>query len=160
MINLFHFLLFLKVIATMMSLLSTHVILHYHRQLHYHEKNTNNSNINIAATNENCNNNLEGGHGTFMSEETHTNKKHGMKALGELSTGHLIVIVVSILLSMILYLAGAIVKSFEVTSSQGTDSETIQYSVTSIGLEVDDAYIDSSHTGTRFIQTMWFFLGE
>ncbi|OEU21392.1 hypothetical protein FRACYDRAFT_138831, partial [Fragilariopsis cylindrus CCMP1102] len=115
------------VVATMMSLLSTHVILHYHRKVNYHNNNNaNDSNINTARD--------------------------------RLSTGFVVVAAISLLLSMIVYLAGVIVKSFEVTSTRGTESESTSYSITSIGLEISNAYIDSSHAGTRFIQAMWFFL--
>ena len=142
----------------MMSLLSTHVILHYHRKVNYHNNNNaNDSNINTARD---SNDNLEeaGAHQLSTDIDVDTTEKHGMKALGGLSTGFVVVASISLLLSMIIYLAGVIVKSFEVTSTRGTESESTSYSITSIGLEISNAYIDSSHAGTRFIQAMWFFL--
>merc|ERR1712238_348781 len=48
------------VVATMMSLLSTHVILHFHRRVHYHA-NTNTNNNNINTSNDSIDNNLEAG---------------------------------------------------------------------------------------------------
>jgi hypothetical protein len=143
----------------MMSLLSTHVILHYHRNVNYHNNNninTTSSNINTASD---SNDNLEET-GVQLSTDIgdDTSEKHGMKALGGLSTGYVIVAAISLLLSMIIYLAGVIVESFEVTSTRGTESESTSYSITSIGLEIPKSYIDSSDLGTRFIQAMWFFL--
>jgi len=160
------------VVATMMSLLSTHVILHFHRRVHYHgntNTNNNNNNNNINTSNDSINNNLEAGDklsAEIVSQAvSHTNddnteaNKWGMKSIGGLSTGFITLAIVSILLSMVIYLAGVIVNSFEVTSTRGAVSESTSYSITSIGLEIPKAYIDSTHIGTRFIQAMWFFLG-
>jgi len=160
------------VVATMMSLLSTHVILHFHRRVHYNgntNTNTNNNNNNINTSNDSINNNLEAGNKlsadigshavSHANDDNSEAEKCGMKSLGGLSTRFISVAIVSILLSMVIYLAGVIVKSFEVTSTRGAVSESTSYSITSIGLEIPKAYIDTTHIGTRFIQAMWFFLG-
>jgi len=118
------------VVATMLSLASTHVILHYHRKVHYHQ-----------------------------STDTTTSGKAGIKELGKLSNGFIIVALASIFVSMALFIAGVIVESFEVTSTRGATSVTTAYSIASIGTSIPGAYIDPDHAGTRFIQFMWFFLG-
>ncbi len=114
----------------MLSLASTHVILHYHRKVHYHQ-----------------------------TMDTTISGKAGMKDLGGLSYGFIFMALASIFVSMALFIAGVIVESFEVTSTRGETSITTAYSIASIGMSIPDAYVDPGHTGTRFIQFMWFFLG-
>jgi hypothetical protein len=86
-------------------------------------------------------------------------EKHGMKELGGLSNGFMVSAIASLVVSIILFLAGVTVPSFEVTSTNPQASKTDSYSIASIGMAIPEAYIDPSHAGTRFIQFMWFFLG-
>ena len=143
----------------MMSLLSTHVILHYHRKMHYHDTTTSSS---ITASGDN----IESGDNQSPSNNNNniaindgTGEKRGLKELGDLSTGFMVLAIGSLVLCIIFFLAGVITKSFEVTSTRGTNSVSTTYSITSIGMAIPEAYVDSSHAGTRFIQIMWFFLG-
>jgi hypothetical protein len=82
-----------------------------------------------------------------------------MKEFGGLSNGFMILAITSLVVSIILFLAGVTVQSFEVTSTNPQDSKTDSYSIASIGMAIPEAYIDPNHAGTRFIQFMWFFLG-
>ena len=145
---------FQKVVATMMSLLSTHVILHYHRKLHYHDK-KNSTSITTSDDNIEAGDKMSPDNGN----DDDTGEKRGMKELGDLSTGFIVLAVGSLVISMVCFLAGVITKTFEVTSTRGTTIVSASYSITSIGLAIPEAYIDSNHAGTRFIQIMWFFLG-
>lgn len=142
------------VVATMMSLLSTHVILHYHRKLHYHDK-KNSTSITTSDDNIEAGDKMSPDNGN----DDDTGEKRGMKELGDLSTGFIVLAVGSLVISMVCFLAGVITKTFEVTSTRGTTIVSTSYSITSIGLAIPEAYIDSNHAGTRFIQIMWFFLG-
>lgn len=119
-----------KVVATMLSLASTHVILHYHRKVHYHQTTTDTS-----------------------AEKT------SLKELGGLSNGFIIFALASLVISMSFFIVGVIFDSFEVTSTRGETSITNVYSIFSIGVSIPDAYVDPDHVGTRFIQFMWFYLG-
>ncbi len=113
----------------MLSLASTHIILHYHRKVLYHQ-------------------------GADTTVET-----KGLKELGGLSDKFVMAALASLVVSMIFFLAGILVKTFEVTNTRGDISETTGYSIASIGMAIPGAYVDTSHSGTRFIQFMWFFLG-
>ena len=119
-----------KVVATMLSLASTHVILHHHRKVHYHQITTDTSAV-----------------------------KTSLKELGGLSNGFMIFALASLVISMSFYIAGVILDSFEVTSTRGETSITNVYSILSIGMSIPDAYVDPDHAGTSFIQFMWFYLG-
>ena len=140
-----------------MSLVSTHVILHFHRQVHYHSSTDGNR---IASSD---NNNVEAGDNDSPNVDDanvdNGDTKLGMKALGELSTRDLVAIAFSLVISIVFYLVGVLIKTFEVTSTRGETVISTSYSITSIGMEIPEAYVDDSHTGTRFIQIMWFFLG-
>eukprot|EP00532_Pseudo-nitzschia_australis_P009583 CAMPEP_0168241830 /NCGR_PEP_ID=MMETSP0140_2-20121125/23031_1 /TAXON_ID=44445 /ORGANISM="Pseudo-nitzschia australis, Strain 10249 10 AB" /LENGTH=441 /DNA_ID=CAMNT_0008176761 /DNA_START=27 /DNA_END=1349 /DNA_ORIENTATION=- len=140
------------VIATMMSLLSTHLILHYHRKIHYHDA----ANISGLVT-ETLPTDIEEKNDNDNEEDT--GEKRGIKEFGGLSTGSIVLAISSLVFSFVFYLIGVISKSFEVTSTQGeNDPDSTTYSIASIGMAIPEAYIDSGHTGTRFIQIMWFFL--
>ena len=117
------------VIATMLSLASTHIILHYHRKVLCHQ-------------------------GAEASVET-----KGLKELGGLSDKFIMTALASLVVSMVFFIAGIVVETFEVTNTRGETSTTTGYSIASIGLAIPGAYVDTSHSGTRFIQFMWFFLG-
>mmetsp|Transcript_1563 Transcript_1563/g.3786 ORF Transcript_1563/g.3786 Transcript_1563/m.3786 type:complete len:474 (-) Transcript_1563:371-1792(-) len=127
------------VMATMLSLLSTHLILHYHREVHYHKAA---NSVVVAET------------GNDDSGE-----KRGMKEVGNLSTRFILSAIGALVASMIFYLAGVLTETFEVTSTRGTNVVSNSYSIRSIGMAIPGAYIDRGHLGTRFIQAMWFFLG-
>lgn len=118
----------------MLSLVSTHVILHFHRKVHYHQT-------------------------TITDTTTSAEEKTSLKELGGLSNGFIIFALASIVISMGFFAAGVILDSFEVTSTRGETSITNVYSIFSIGMSIPDAYVDPAHTGTRFIQFMWFYLG-
>lgn len=140
------------VVATMLSLASTHMILHYHRKAHGHHQNENIAAADEAKANEES---MEAGETTTRDPETTTS----LTKFGNFSTTQQFLVVVALILSMTLFVAGVLVDCFEVTSTRGEMSTTQSYSISSIGMEIPDAYIDSSHTGTRFIQFLWFFLG-
>lgn len=130
------------VIATILSLLSTHIILHYHRKVHYHKEGTE-----------------EAANTPVDNDEDNGAEKCGMKDLGNLSTSFIVLAVGSLVFSFIFYLVGVLTESFEVTNTRGEESESTSYSIASIGMEIPEAYVDTSHAGTRFIQFMWFLLG-
>lgn len=138
----------------MLSLSSTHIILHYHRKVHYHhQEESNTAGENDAAAT------LESGDKTKPAEPEPAETACGLKTLGNLSNTSVMVAIAALVVSMIFFLAGVLVETFEVTSTRGELSETISYSIASIGHAIPGAYVDPSHTGTRFIQFMWFFLG-
>lgn len=139
------------VAATIMSLSSTHIILHYHRKLHYHQM-VNTTSTTIIADN------VELGDSTSSASDKN-DEKRGMKILGGLSNGFMVSAIACLVVSIIVFLAGVTVPSFEVTATNPQASKTDSYSIASIGMAIPEAYIDPSHAGTRFIQFMWFFLG-
>jgi len=145
------------VIATMLSLSSTHIILHYHRKVHYHQK----PKTGDMATSGDDGNVVESGDkiSTESNNDRVDDEKRGLKELGDLSTGFVVTAITSLLVSSAVFLAGVTTKLFEVTSTRATESETVSYSISSIGMAIPGAYIDPNHAGTRFIQFMWFFLG-
>ena len=152
-----------KVIATMMSLSSTHIILHYHRKVHYHPPaKANSDNVVASADNHDT---LELGHQTKVpSERNSTAEEPGHHettnagGLG-LSHGFVCLAIAALVVSAGFFLAGVTTPAFEVTSTRGPTSETTAYSIRSIGMAIPGAYIEKGHAGTRFIQWMWFFLG-
>eukprot|EP00537_Pseudo-nitzschia_pungens_P011431 CAMPEP_0172390140 /NCGR_PEP_ID=MMETSP1061-20121228/6857_1 /TAXON_ID=37318 /ORGANISM="Pseudo-nitzschia pungens, Strain cf. pungens" /LENGTH=450 /DNA_ID=CAMNT_0013120431 /DNA_START=116 /DNA_END=1468 /DNA_ORIENTATION=+ len=157
------------VIATMMSLLSTHVILHYHRKVHYHNpesiaggdaaKNDDENPKAIEEVAANADADPADKNAKAEKAVASIESPRGMKEIGGLSTGFLILALGSLAGSFVFYLAGVLTETFEVTSTRGDVSVSTSYSIASIGMAIPEAYIDSGHTGTRFIQVMWFFLG-
>jgi len=139
------------VIATMLSLASTHIILHYHRKVHYHgsltEDGCDEENVDSVDV------------ATSMRSEEPPREELGIKAVGNFSTRFMVVAVGALVLSMVLFVAGVTVETFTVTSTRGEISETIAYSIASIGMDIPEAYVIANHSGTQFIQFMWFFLG-
>ena len=135
----------------MMSLLSTHLILHYHRKICYHDA----ANISGLVT-EKLPTDIEEKNDNDNEEDI--GEKRGIKEFGGLSTGFIALAIGSLVFSFVFYLTGVITKSFEVTSTRGQVSVSTIYSIASVGMAIPEAYIDSGHTGTRFIQIMWFFL--
>mmetsp|Transcript_9007 Transcript_9007/g.26768 ORF Transcript_9007/g.26768 Transcript_9007/m.26768 type:complete len:454 (+) Transcript_9007:184-1545(+) len=160
------------VIATMMSLLSTHVILHYHRKVHYHNPESIAGGDAAKNDDENPNAieevaaNADADPADPADENANAEKAVasiespcGMKKIGGLSPRFLKMALKSLAGSIVFYLAGVLTETFEVTSTRGDVSVSTSYSIASIGMAIPEAYIDSGHTGTRFIQVMWFFLG-
>lgn len=147
------------VIATMLSLASTHIILHFHREVHYHGTPKDAIGDSGPATEVDDTAPESGEKGGTSESDDKTEEMCGMKAVGNLSSGFMVTAISALVVSMIFFLAGVTIKTFEVTSTRGTTSDTASYSISSIGMEIPSAYIDTSHTGTRFIQFMWFFLG-
>jgi hypothetical protein len=136
----------------MLSLASTHIILHYHRKVHYHgplawEDGCDEDNVDSVDV------------ATSMRSEEPPKEELGIKAVGNFSTRFMVVAVGALVASMILFVAGVTVETFTVTSTRGEISETIAYSIASIGMDIPEAYVIANHSGTQFIQFMWFFLG-
>lgn len=102
--------------------------------------------------------NVELGDSTSSASDKN-DEKRGMKILGGLSNGFMVSAIACLVVSIIVFLAGVTVPSFEVTATNPQASKTDSYSIASIGMAIPEAYIDPSHAGTRFIQFMWFFLG-
>jgi len=156
----------------MMSLLSTHVILHYHRKVHYHNPESIAGGDAAKNDDENPNAieevaaNADADPADPADENANAEKAVasiespcGMKKIGGLSPRFLKMALKSLAGSIVFYLAGVLTETFEVTSTRGDVSVSTSYSIASIGMAIPEAYIDSGHTGTRFIQVMWFFLG-
>jgi hypothetical protein len=122
----------------MLSLLSTHVILHYHRQVHYHGTATDESESTEAATKR---------WGSTMRD------RGGMSFKFMAATG------VALPVAVGLYLTGVLLETFEVTNTRGPASFVDKYSIVLVGQNIPEANLDESSFGTRFLQAMWFFLG-
>jgi hypothetical protein len=130
----------------MMSLISTHLILHFHRKLQYHNGRIE-ENVQEPDPEQTSENNQE-------SEP----EKIGMKAKVGLSNLFIGCTLFSIIASMAFYIVGCAINSFEVTNTRGPFSVVEAYSVVSIGQAIPGAVLNHSDVGTRWIQAMWFFL--
>lgn len=126
------------VIATMMSLVSTHYILHLHRKVHYHS-----SDLSMGIT-------------AITTEEGE--EKLGLKARGGLSNTFVMLTGFAASLSVVFFVVGIIVDIYQVKNTRGEVSLEVDYSVVSVGQAIPASQLDPNDVGTRFIQAMWFFL--
>ncbi len=117
----------------MMSLISTHYILHLQRKVQYHDSRT-------------------------LKPESEDLEKMGMKARGGLSNSFLVSAGLAVLVSFAFYVAGCVVDIYQVTNTRGEVSFTVDYSVVSVGHAIPGSQLEPNDIGTRFIQAMWFFL--
>jgi hypothetical protein len=135
----------------MMSLASTHLILHYHRKVLYHStRKVSEQESDPEQTAENGKKTAENGEESKPAE--------GMKGLLGLSNRFLALACLSIIGSMAFYIVGCVINIYEVTNTRGSFSFVEDYSVVSVGTALPMSVLDPSDLGTRFIQAMWFFL--
>lgn len=134
------------VVATMLSLCSTHVVLHHHRKVHYHSK----PSQAISSTEE-----TELGE---TQEAAKREKKVGIREKGGLSNTMVGLALLGVLLSLVFYLTGCFVDLYEVVSTRGSVSLSSKYNIVNIGTAFPDAQLEPDKAGTRFVQVMWFFL--
>lgn len=117
----------------MMSLVSTHFILHQHRKVHYHS------------------NSLADG---AIEEE----QKVGLKERGGLSNSFLGMAGGAVVMSLVFYIVGTVLYIYEVQNTRGEVNFAVDYSIVSVGQAIPGSQLDPDDVGTRFIQAMWFFL--
>ena len=119
--------------ATMLSLLSSHYLLYRHRKVHYHDL--------ITA-----------------KSEPESEPKKGMKARGNLSNTFMLVAMFAVVVSLVFYIVGCVVDTFQVSNTRGENTFSHDYSIVSVGHAIPASQLDPNNAGTRFIQFMWFFL--
>jgi hypothetical protein len=120
------------VMATMMSLLGTHYILHKHREVHYHSS-------------------------KVPTDSTET--KVGLKERGGLSNCFVGAAISACVIAFVCFAVGCFIDTYEVGNSRGDVSFTVDYSIASVGKAIPDSQIERNGFGTRFLQFMWYFLG-
>jgi hypothetical protein len=118
----------------MMSLVSTHCILHMHRKVHYHS----NTSTDAAAI--------------------EVEEKVGLKARAGLSNSFLGMAGIALLVSFVFYIVGTVVDIYQVQNTRGEVNIEVDYSVVSVGQAIPESQLDPNDVGIRFIQAMWFFL--
>jgi hypothetical protein len=150
---------YLFIVATMASILSTHIIIHYHRRVHYCGKAPD-----IGMDDDEP---PRGNETTTTGASSSMRRRRRRRRLGvtgggggDISVTFVTVATVALFLAMGLYLTGTLVRSFEITNTRGSSSFATQYSIVSLGQSLLESNLDPSDAaGTRFIQAMWFFLG-
>lgn len=119
------------VIATMMSLVATHFILHLHRKVHYQ-----------AAT----------------SDAIADHKRISLKERGGLSSTFIAVALTACVASFVCFLVACLLDIYRVENSRGDINIVVDYSIISVGKSIPDSQLEPNDVGTRFLQVMWFFL--
>ena len=134
----------------MLSLLSSHIILHYHRHMHYKKAEiVTNSGIEESS--------VEPPDQSKEKEKASETKK-GLKGKGQLSSSFLSLAGLGVLFSIGFYLWGIFVDIYTVISTRGDIRIVNDYSVVSVGTSIPDSQIEPDEIGTRFLQVLWFIL--
>lgn len=122
---------YLFVLATIMSLVSTHYIIYLHRKVIYRSKKE------LIGTSE---------------------EKVLLVERGGLEKSSMYTAIVACGIAFVCFLVGCLMKIYEVENTRGNVVETYDYSIISLGKEVPDSQLDPNQFGIRFLQFMWFFL--
>ena len=117
----------------MMSLVSTHYILHRHRTVHYHSNSS-------------------------PGEPIEGEEKVGLRAQGGLSNSFLAIAGGAVAISLAFFTVGIVVDIYSVSNTRGDVSFDVDYSVISVGKAMPESQLEPNKLGTRFIQAMWFLL--
>jgi hypothetical protein len=142
------------VLATMMSLLGTHVILYYHRRVIYHNNSSN-------STNKESDDSKDPQQQEHQPPPQQVHDADPEERLDLLALTGLSKLLVSMALvvSLASYLAGCLVDIFEVKNTTADGSAVVvAYSVVSVGQAIPTSSIDETDVGIRWLQAMWFFL--
>jgi hypothetical protein len=130
------------VLATILSLVGTHVILYQHRTLTY-------SDASVAS---NPAEDLE----EAQEEPLPSDEKESLTSASNTNKYLLCGLLVT---TLGLIVASCVVYIFQVTKQQGEEVESTFYSVLSVGAGVPPASLEPNSVGIRFIQAMYYVLG-
>eukprot|EP00934_Nitzschia_sp_Nitz4_P006129 Nitzschia sp. Nitz4//scaffold1_size375055//84702//86183//NITZ4_000233-RA/size375055-augustus-gene-0.663-mRNA-1//1//CDS//3329540916//6119//frame0 len=130
------------VVASIMSLISTHVMLHYHRKLHY---------AHIHAQEHAC---VEA-----QSDTAGKDAPVSFKEKGGLSNRFMVLAFLGVVISVASYLVGCFVSIYRVYESRATGSIPKDYSIVSVGSAFPESQRNPQAAGIIFVQVMWFLLG-
>eukprot|EP00339_Tiarina_fusa_P027174 CAMPEP_0117075784 /NCGR_PEP_ID=MMETSP0472-20121206/53434_1 /TAXON_ID=693140 ORGANISM="Tiarina fusus, Strain LIS" /NCGR_SAMPLE_ID=MMETSP0472 /ASSEMBLY_ACC=CAM_ASM_000603 /LENGTH=322 /DNA_ID=CAMNT_0004801439 /DNA_START=181 /DNA_END=1146 /DNA_ORIENTATION=- len=137
------------VLATMMSLMSTHFILHFHRDLHYHhiaKKQTEEENSGQEQTIPD--DKSEDPPETREEEEVNHDIGLSPKAKG--------LAAFAVLVGLGFYIVACVVDIYEVNNARGESEVITPYSVISVGQDIPkSSSFEGNDVGNRFIQIMW-----
>ena len=156
----------------MMSLITTHVIVHAHRKRTYHfdndrcdlpedpqYKDMNQEPGDVEKREEATSPEPKQVSSNQDSDQVRPNDHLGFKEKAHFSNTFNYLAALYLISSMAIYLAGCIIDIYEVGNTRGEEQFVDVWSIVSIGQFIPKSSLDDTPVGETFIQVIWFFLG-